>query len=149
MKKMSKRNLWLAAIILSYLYMLISKKMINTYKENEILVLNYSASMICDFALLGMFIIRQAKMKKRFQIFKNSFQSFKDAYSKKSAFEKNLKNDEKVEKFGKAIRTTRRNECISAKKGRRNGKADQKNVSQIVMPNGERTFNKGPFFHST
>ena len=100
MKKMSKRNLWLAAIILSYLYMLISKKMINTYKENEILVLNYSASMICDFALL-----RQAKMKKRFQIFKNSFQSFKDAYSKKSAFEKNLKNDEKVEKFGKAIRT--------------------------------------------
>ena len=92
MKKMSKRNLWLAAIILSYLYMLISKKMINTYKENEILVLNYSASMICDFALLGMFIIRQAKMKKRFQIFKNSFQSFKDAYSKKSAFEKNLKN---------------------------------------------------------
>ena len=79
--------------------MLISKKMINTYKENEILVLNYSASMICDF------IIRQAKMKKRFQIFKNSFQSFKDAYSKKSAFEKNLKNDEKVEKFGKAIRT--------------------------------------------
>ena len=105
MKKMSKRNLWLAAIILSYLYMLIRKKMINTYKENEILVLNYSASMICDFALLGMFIIRQAKMKKRFQIFKNSFQSFKDAYSKKSAFEKNLKNDEKVEKFGKAIRT--------------------------------------------
>ena len=39
MKKMSKRNLWLAAIILSYLYILISKKMINTYKENEILVL--------------------------------------------------------------------------------------------------------------
>ena len=81
--------------------MLISKKMINTYKENEILVLNYTASMISDFALLGMFIIRQAKMKKRFQIFKNSFQSFKDAYSKKSAFEKKLKNDEKVEKFGK------------------------------------------------
>lgn len=105
MKKMSKRNLWLAAIILSYLYILISKKMINTYKENEILVLNYSASMICDFALLGMYIIRQAKMKKRFNIFKNSFQSFKDAYSKESAFEKNLKNDEKVEKFGKDIRT--------------------------------------------
>ena len=98
MKKMSKRNLWLAAIILSYLYILISKKMINTYKENEILVLNYSASMICDFALLGMFIIRKTKMKKRYNIFKNSF-------SKKSAFEKNLKNDEKVEKFGKAIRT--------------------------------------------
>ena len=105
MKKMSKRNLWLAAIILSYLYMLISKKMINTYKENEILVLNYSASMISDFALLGMFIIRQTKMKKRFWIFKNSFQSFKDAYSKKSAFEKKFKNDEKVKNFEKAIRT--------------------------------------------
>lgn len=105
MKKMSKRNLWLAAIILSYLYILISKKMINTYKENEILVLNYSASMICDFALLGMFIIRKTKMKKRYNIFKNSFQSFKDAYSKKSAFEKNLKNDEKVEKFRRDIRT--------------------------------------------
>lgn len=102
---MSKRKLWLFAIILSYLYVLVSKKMINTYKENEILVLNYSASMICDFALLGMYIIRQAKMKKRFNIFKNSFQSFKDAYSKESAFEKNLKNDEKVERFGKDIRT--------------------------------------------
>lgn len=85
--------------------MLISKKMINTYKENEILVLNYSASMISDFALLGMFIIRQTKMKKRFWIFKNSFQSFKDAYSKKSAFEKKFKNDEKVKNFEKAIRT--------------------------------------------
>ena len=105
MKKMSKRNLLLAAIILSYLYMLISKKMINTYKENEILVLNYTASMISDFALLGMFIIRQTKMKKRFWIFKNSFQSFKDAYSKKSAFEKKFKNDEKVKNFEKAIRT--------------------------------------------
>lgn len=73
MKKMSKRNLWLAAIILSYLYMLISKKMINTYKENEILVLNYSASMICDFALLGMFIIRQAKKIPNFQKFISEF----------------------------------------------------------------------------
>lgn len=104
-KMMSKRNLWLFAIILSYLYVLVSKKMINTYKENEILVLNYSASMICDFAILVMYIIRQVEMKKRFNIFKNSFQSFKDAYSKESAFEKNLKNDEKVEKFGKDIRT--------------------------------------------
>lgn len=49
MKKMSKRNLWLAAIILSYLYMLISKKMINTYKENEILVLNYNEKKIPNF----------------------------------------------------------------------------------------------------
>ena len=76
MKKMSKRNLWLAAIILSYLYMLISKKMINTYKENEILVLNYSASMICDFALLGMFIIRQKKNEKKILDFQKFISEF-------------------------------------------------------------------------
>lgn len=35
MKKMSKRNLWLAAIILSYLYMLNKQKNDYTYKENE------------------------------------------------------------------------------------------------------------------